>query len=508
MFYMILSKKFEAMMKIKLAGFNVDVENINNLNKILEKYPDISNEEIDKLRSMYWTPETMSASYARISRDPRVISELREEAGREVDKARKSNKLIIFGLGHSSVAEHAVFNIDILEISRLVSEKLEKSRLVSFTEKSQRYIKIGNDILYPAEFEEDKAFLEEYKKLTNELFEAYNILHDKILPYFLDKNPDVKPESREYNDIINLAKEDARYILPLGTLTQLGMTINARNLEKVIRRLVSDNLAESRVLGKKLFEVVDGYAPSLVKYTDATPYELETFKEIKLAIGEIGESENIKNEVSLDYFNKELENDILASLVVKSSDMSFSEAKNIAAGWDDKKKKEVFAASIKHLNSYDSLIREYEMSDFVFSVVMSATCFAQFKRHRMASIIDGAYSPSLGVTVPVSIVDSGCEEFFMEKIDKINTLYYKAKERWSDAADYILSNAHRKNVILKCNFRELVHIARLRSDKHAQWDIRNISDQMMALVKPKLLFLSGLLCGKDSFENRSKNELY
>ena len=491
-------------MKIKLAGFNVDVENINTLNKVLGKYPDISNEEINNLKSMHWTPETMSASYARISRDPRAISELREEAGREVDKARKSNKLIIFGLGHSSVAEHAVFNIDILEISRLVSEKLEKSRLVSFTEKSQRYIKIGNDILYPAEFEEDKAFLEEYKKLTNELFEAYNILHDKILPYFIDKNPDVKPDSREYNDIINLAKEDARYILPLGTLTQLGMTINARNLEKVIRRLASGPLAESRELGKKLFEVVDGYAPSLVKYTEATPYELETFKEIKVAIGEIIKNEDIKEEVALDHFDKEFENDILACFVVKSSGLSFSEAKKIVAGWDDKKKKEVFASSIEHLNSYDSLLREYEMSDFVFNIVMSATCFAQFKRHRMATIIDGIYSPSLGVKVPASIIESDCEEFFIEKIDKINKLYYKAKDRWPSAADYILTNAHRKNVILKCNFRELVHIARLRSDKHAQWDIRNISDQMMVLVKPELSFLSDLLCGKDDFENSAK----
>ena len=57
----------------------------------------------------HFTPETLSAAYARISRNPAPIPELRDKARKEVDKARRSNQAIIFGLGHSSVAEHAVF---------------------------------------------------------------------------------------------------------------------------------------------------------------------------------------------------------------------------------------------------------------------------------------------------------------------------------------------------------------------------------------------------------------
>ncbi|MCK4797481.1 MAG: FAD-dependent thymidylate synthase [Spirochaetes bacterium] len=486
-------------MKVRLAGFNVDVENINILKKILKKFPDIKKEDIKKIFQLEWTPETISASYARISRDTRSIDILRKEARNEIDKARKSNSMIIFDMGHSSIAEHGVFNIDIIDISRLLAEKLEKSRLVSFTEKSQRYIKIGRDVLYPQEFNEDTVFLKKYKNLVNELFDTYNILHEKIVPYFLEKNPRINIDSKKYRDIINLAKEDARYILPLATLTQLGMTLNARSLEKIIRKLLADNKTESQQLGNQLFKVVEGHAPSLVKYVNPTDYETKTYSSIKQTLSNINESKGIK-EVEIININKEVEANVLAALVVKNSNLSYNLAKQNVKSWDKEQKEKVFLQSIKHLNSFDSVLKEYEISDFRYNIVISATAFAQLKRHRMATIIDGEYSPSLGVKIPESIIATGNKNLFKEKIKAIEDLYNEAKQKWGDTADYILSNAHRKNVIIKCNFRELVHITRLRSDKHAQWDIRNISDQIIKQTKAHLPLFGNLLGGKDSYK--------
>ena len=419
-------------MKIKLAGFNVDVQNIEDLKKILNKFPDIQKEDIEELKKIEWTPETLSASYARISRDPDPIDKLRERARNEIEKARRSNKAIIFDMGHSSIAEHAVFNIDILDISRLLAEKLEKSRLISFTEKSQRYIKIGKDILLPDEFKEDKNFINEYKNLINELFDTYNILHDNILPYFLDKNPSIKPNTNEYRDIINLAKEDARYLLPLSTLTQLGMTINARNIERIIKKMLSEKLAEANLLGKELFKAVDGYAPSLVRYTEPTDYETETYPLIKKAIGSYN---NISGkEVNLININNDIEEKILAGFIVKSSAIDYTSAINIVKEWDMGKKQDVFNRSIKHLNSYDQVLREFELSDIEFNIVISATAFAQLKRHRIATIIDGEYSPALGVKIPESIINTGQKDIFMDKIYQIERLHETAKNKWNIAA--------------------------------------------------------------------------
>jgi len=62
-------------MKILLAGYNLDTEVIESLKK--------NNAGIENI-----TPETLSAAYARISRDVRPIDELRAAARNEVEKAR------------------------------------------------------------------------------------------------------------------------------------------------------------------------------------------------------------------------------------------------------------------------------------------------------------------------------------------------------------------------------------------------------------------------------------
>jgi len=72
-------------MKVLLAGYNIDREVIEELKKHSPPREDV-------------TPETLSASYARISRDPRAVDKLRAVARAEVDRARRSNQNIIFKL--------------------------------------------------------------------------------------------------------------------------------------------------------------------------------------------------------------------------------------------------------------------------------------------------------------------------------------------------------------------------------------------------------------------------
>ena len=69
----------------------------------------------------------MSSSYARISRDKRDIGEIRADARKDVEKARNSNKNIVFGMCHHSVAEHVKVNLDVLRLSRLAVEALEEA---------------------------------------------------------------------------------------------------------------------------------------------------------------------------------------------------------------------------------------------------------------------------------------------------------------------------------------------------------------------------------------------
>jgi thymidylate synthase ThyX len=84
------------------------------------------------------------------------------------------------------------------------------------------------------------------------------------------------------------------------------------------------------------------------------------------------------------------------------------------------------------------------------------------------------------------------------------TLYHEIARENPNAATYILTNAHRRRVLVTLNARELYHFSRLRSDSHAQAEIQGISNQMVHLgkmVMPMTLMLAG---GKDAYPHPPK----
>jgi len=483
--------------KIILAGFNIDYDMIQGIQS--------SSSKLDNL-----TPETISAAYARISRNPLPVNELRKISRKEVGKARKSNEAIVFDMGHSSVAEHAVFNIDILGVSRLIVEEIEKFRLSSFTEKSQRYIHLENDFVIPEEIK-NSGFEVPFVETVRAQYRLYHDLYGALKKYVFDKYGDMAADPANHSTLEGWAKEDARYVISLATEAQLGMTINARSLELMLRRSAAHPLEEVRKYGSSLYEAAKPIAPSLVRYTEATPYEKITRPSLRERSSELIARHGrtaLKNErllitdgnVTLVSSTPDADNRLLASLLHGSSDLPMERCLSYVSRMTDREKKDFITTAFRHMEAYDSPLREFETVDLTYDIVLSSSCFAQMKRHRMATIISQDYDPDLGVTIPPSIREVDMEDPFSKMIEKTEELYQRLKNAQSPAAaPYILTNAHRKRIALTVNARELYHISRLREDRHAQWDIRETAEAMVRLAKgvmPLTLMMAG---GKDAF---------
>lgn len=119
----------------------------------------------------------------------------------------------------------------------------------------------------------------------------------------------------------------------------------------------------------------------------------------------------------------------------------------------------------------------------------------------MATLTTQKYNPALGVTVPPSIEEIGNKNEYLEMIARTNDVYALFTERLEQGAEYVLTNAHRKRVLFKVNSRELYHISRLREDRTAQWDIRQVVGKMTELagqVMPLTLLLIG---SKDNYSD-------
>jgi len=476
--------------KVILAGHNVDYEVIRECRASLE-----GEERL--------TPETLCAAYARISRNPLPVDELRSAARSEVEKARRSNQTIVFGMGHSSIAEHAVFNIDILGVSRLIVEEIEKFRLCSYTEKSQRYIRLEDDFVIPQEVRDaglEGLFVETVKE-QNAL---YHKLYAALKEHLFEKHREMLADPSNRSTVDGWAKEDARYIVSMATHAQLGMTLNARNLELMLRRSAAHPLKEMNEYGKRLYEATGDIAPSLVRYTEATPFDQETKEDLReLAAGTDTSGQNpvIAQEGNVTLVDATPDGDevIIASLLHSFSDLTLGACRAAALAMSREEKEGVIRTACRRMQAYDPPVREFEYAGLLFEAVVSASCFAQLKRHRMATITTQGYNPSLGVTIPPSIREIGMDKPFMEVISRTDAAYRRIREVSPPAAPYILTNSHRKRVALRVNIRELYHISRLREDLHAQWDIRETAERMVRLGKGVMPVVLMLAAGKDTF---------
>ncbi|KQC06148.1 MAG: hypothetical protein APR62_01375 [Smithella sp. SDB] len=481
-------------MKILLAGYNLDYDLIRELKEKSGFKQDL-------------TPETISAAYARISRNPKAVNELREISRDEVDKARQSNRNIVFEMGHSSVAEHAVFNIDVIGVSRLLVEEIEKFRLCSFTEKSQRYVLFNKDFVIPEEIK-DVNLTDLFIATVEAQNDYYHALYEKLRPYIFEKHKDLAENPSNKSMLEGWAKEDARYAISMATQTQLGMTINARNLELMLRRLAAHHLAEAKEYSEKLYAVTKEIAPSLIRYTQATDYDKFTrinlrrqgsnlLKKCRLASKKL-------TDVQLTSFSPAADNKIAACLLFSSLNANYAQCLKIMSKITPQQKRTLFKTAFATLQAHDVVLREMENVDLQFELILSSSCFAQLKRHRMATIIAQEYDPQLGVTMPPSIKAIGQQKDFMKIMRQTQNAYEQIYKKSPLTAAYVLTNAYRKRVLMKFNAREMYHLARLRADAHAQWDIRDLTKKMLTQAKKIMPLTLMMACGKDSFSDLYK----
>ena len=464
-------------MKIQLAGMNIDTKFIN-----------------DRAAKII-TPETISAAYARISRSKKSVTKLRKIALKEVDKARKSNRNIIYEMGHSSIAEHAVFNFDIIGVSRYLTEFIQKRKLSSFTEKSQRYVTLKGDYVLPQEIA-DSTLKDKFEDMIKSQNELYFEIYKELRKYLQDS--DFSDNKRQLK---NKAKEDARYVLALATETQMGMTINARNLERLLQRLDRINLSEATELRENLRDATIKYVPSLLKYTKAEKF----CKNITSGIPAIEPDHAPASFELLDY-TPDGDDRILSFLITEKDPVSYRQASNWVKELSSEKKEKIYENIFSKLTCHSSLPRAFETIDLTFSFNVSSSCFAQLKRHRMSTILKSNYSPQNGFVIPPLIKEINYEDKVSELMQKIEDLYFELEQVKKRLGNYILTNSHRIPVIFKTNLRELYHFSRLRSDSHAQWEIRNLSHQIDKEVKKIYPFAAKYLMGKDQFREKQQND--
>lgn len=148
----------------------------------------------------------------------------------------------------------------------------------------------------------------------------------------------------------------------------------------------------------------------------------------------------------------------------------------------------------------------FEHVSFTFGVEgVSRALTHQLVRHRLASYSQKSQryvkaGESFPYVIPHTVAEnSQAQESFTEVMGQISKAYNKLLELGVPAEDarYLLPNACETKIIITMNARELLHFFALRSCNRAQWEIRELSDKMLALcysIAPAIFEKAGPGC--------------
>ncbi len=185
-------------------------------------------------------PERTCAVAAMYSVREKIPDELFTSV--DYDKAMRVLRHVVAS-GHHSVLEHASFTFNVSGVSRALTHQLVRHRIASYTQQSQRYVKLKEKGYVTPKTISNSEFAEEYHSMMEKISSFYQHMLDSGIP-----------------------AEDARYILPNATETSIVITMNARELlhfftlrscnraQWEIRQLSDEMLRQCKEVAPVIFE--------------------------------------------------------------------------------------------------------------------------------------------------------------------------------------------------------------------------------------------------------------
>ena len=425
-------------------------------------------------------PEVKAVTFAKCSRSPDSFSDIARELTEE--KSKEFHEKWVVGYGHSSVAEHAVLSIAMENVSILATKVIEDNRLASFTEKSTRYQIFNRDKYYkPENILNDPEYKAIYEETQNFLFDTYERLSNPMIEFFSNRitREDGIGEIQYKTILKSKACDEVRFLLTPATLTNMGMTINARNLEHAITKMLSNPLQEIQNIGNALKQIGQEETPTLLKYANPNSYISDTDKKLDL-ISEFvltTPPEIDDSPVTIVDYDHDAEDKLITALLYKHSTLSYTQIKEQVKNLSFEHKLKIINEALNERGNHDQPLRELEHIYYTFDVLIDYGAFRDIQRHRMVTQTNQKLTPNIGYTIPKLIIEAGFEKEFRDCMEKAKEGYNKLFTKYPNEAEYVLPLAFKKRVLMTWNLRELHHFISLRTGKMGHWSYRSVAQQ-------------------------------
>jgi thymidylate synthase ThyX len=482
-------------------------------------------------------PEIQAYAMAKYSRSALSMKESLKEISSQ--KAEKFLNTFYFQYGHRSIADLAHIALAIERLSILAAIELADEQRWDGQERSTRYQDFRKSGYYMPDFGSDDEARKLYRETIEFLFAEYDAMSAVMTDYLISITPkpaDLKQEAYE-RTLKARAFDITRYMLPLATNTSLGEIVNARTLENQVAHLLSHTHKEVRALGESLKKAATGaaynvntdslrelveeiravnpelaaraeqellrevrVAPTLVKYADPNPYEIETRKELRQAASELMASEPVAPcKAIVDLLDDEpLEVEIATTLLYEHCHHSYRQIRQAVQVAGERHRREIIDLGLRHRGKHDEMLRPFRAGQqFRFDILMDTGGFRDMHRHRRCIQVMQGFTTQHGYEMLMDMEDAGVRGRFDADMRRVQTAVQtlsalgagKSAEA-QENSQYAIPLAFRKRALFKMDFAEAVYISELRTTPAGHISYRNVAYAMYEAVARKYPALS------------------
>jgi len=477
-------------------------------------------------------PEIQAYAMAKYSRSALSMKESLREISAQ--KAEKFLNTFYFQYGHRSIADLAHIALAVERLSILAAIELADEQRWDGQERSTRYQDFKKSGYYTPDFgaggRDDEA-RRLYHETLDFLFAEYQALSVHMTQHLISITPkpaEMKQEAYE-RTLKARAFDITRYLLPLATNTSLGEIVNARTLETQVAHLLSHTHKEVRVLGeslkkaatsaaynvnaeslKKLVDEIRALspelgaraeqellhevrvAPTLVKYADPNPYEMETRRELRQAALELMKSESVApSEAIVDLLDEEpLEVEIATTLLYEHCHHSYRQLREALQVSGERFRREIIDLGLRHRGKHDEMLRGFRAGQqFRFDILMDTGGFRDMHRHRRCIQVTQGFTTQHGYEMLVDLEDAGVRGRYDAAMRRtqaaVEMLAARNAPEAEENSQYAIPLAYRKRALFKMDFAEVVYISELRTTPAGHVSYRNVAYAMYEAVARK-----------------------
>lgn len=486
---------------------------------LLEKYVTSAEDNVFAVKGM---EGLVGAAYARYSRAKGGFREvlLKEFIKEGIVDPKHADQLIeriLIAYGDDSVGELEGAHISFEQISMLATKEIEDRRIGgSPIEQSTRYVFYDQkDDLGRWRYLHHKSLTESaggelYIKTMDKIFDSYAELVEPMKEFFsglkplesaeYDINGDGRPEkffelSEEKDqkafrltyamDLRTKACDTLRCMLPLATLTNVGIFGNGRFFQHVISHLLTSDIPEALDIAAKAQAAASQVVPQYVRRAKRSEYVANVRKNMFILAKQLCDArlpETPKKLPLITLMERATSDDTatLAAMLFPYTNTSLSVLRNLIHKLTGQQRKEIIDTYIgKRATRRDRPGRALEDGyPYTFEMVTNWGVYKDLMRHRMNSQQRQLFTTKIGFEMPRELIEAGHEEKVKQCVELADQLFDSLLKIDPITAQYAVLHGHFVRWSIGMNDREAMHLTELRTTPQGHAQYRKAAQEM------------------------------